>query len=155
MSVCTRAEAGIREGHEGAVYGRVHSKYPDWYIDTAGDYQWQIITKTSETEMDVLIRDRTLHMREIGCNGCTARHTKSRKHCLANKPVKLSADQQTFADACLNLKPRDRALGIYSLYEIGEKRAQYPGKWRFSAVSGIFEDGYKSGQATVTLADAY
>ena len=149
----TRAEAGIREGHEGAVYGRTHNKLSTWYIDTAGEYQWQILTKTSDFEMEVLLRERTSNMRTIGCNGCTSRHIKSRKHCSANNPVNLSDNQRTFVDEWLAPNIQDKAKGVYSLYDIGENRTKYPNKWTIDTVSGIFEDGYTSGQATIKLVE--
>ena len=143
----TRTEAGAREGHEGAVYGRGRRKYPTWYIDTAGSYQWQILEKTSDTEMEVLLRARTPKMIEIGCNGCKAHHTSSREHCSANDPENLSIAQQTFTE---EWEP-STDNSVYRLYEIDKNRTRYPGNWEITTMSGIFEDGYTSGQATVRL----
>jgi hypothetical protein len=143
----TRAEAGASEGHEGAVYGRGSRKYPTWYIDTTGSYHWQILEKTSDTEMEVLLRALTPKMTALGCNGCSAHHVSSQNHCSANNPENLSDAQQDFADVW----KKSDDTSVFCLYEIGKNRTRYPGNWKLDFVSGIFEDGYVSGQATVKL----
>jgi len=143
----SRADAGAREGHEGMVYGRGCRDYPTWYIDTTGSFHWQIIKKTSATEMEVLLRALTPKMVKIGCNGCGGHHVSSQKHCSANNPTILSDAQRDF----MGVWKQSSDESVYCLYELGKSRARYPGKWKLVTVSGIFEDGYKSGQATVKL----
>jgi hypothetical protein len=116
------------------------------YIDQNGDYLWEVIVgPTVPDEMTVNVVERSAHMRDINCDGCSRRHNTIREnwrahwryrdrphlphphaHCSANRP-----GETPFLDTLPKL-PQDH----YILYGLDSRRVRLDGVWKLMGMGG-------------------
>ena len=129
---------------------------PDaWFIDTMGTYHWQpVLTSVTPGEFRPKVGSTlTVHLRSISdlmrqhdCNGCMHQHHAKRRHCSGYTGI---APASTPPQTIFNLFWHSNQ-DYHILYTLDHKRIRFPGQWSLHDISGIDEDGYKSGQALIT-----
>lgn len=90
-------------------------------------------------------------MIRLDCNGCSHHHRVTMKHCGAYNlgPVLATREQRVFLARWQPSVP-SRGLHAFMLFGVRPARLRFPGAWSIAEIEGMYEDGYKSGQTTMT-----